>query len=124
MFKKPYNKYGNKKVEFDGYVFDSQKEHKRYIELKQLQEEGKISDLEVHPKWELQSKYTTQDGEKVRAIHYEGDFTYLDIVNDCVVVEDVKPFVKKTGKFFMAPEAKLKIKLYKAKYPAIKFRLV
>lgn len=124
MFKKPYNKYGNKKVEIDGIRFDSTKESKRYLELKQMQEDGNIMDLEVHPKYELLKKFYSHDNELIRAIHYEADFTYLDVVSDEIVVEDVKPLVKKTGKFWMTAEAKIKIKWFKFKYPLIKFKLV
>lgn len=35
MFK--YNKYNNKKVEYDGHVFDSQKECVRYKQLRLLE---------------------------------------------------------------------------------------
>lgn len=51
-------KYGNSKVEHDGYVFDSKREMQAYMRLKDLQSKGLISGLEVHPKWELQPKLT------------------------------------------------------------------
>lgn len=42
-------KYGNVKVEVDGYVFDSKAEAHRYSELKILESAGLIKDLELQP---------------------------------------------------------------------------
>ena len=39
------NKYGNKKVEVDGLLFDSKKEMQRYLVLKDAERNGVISDL-------------------------------------------------------------------------------
>jgi len=46
-----YNKYSNKKVNLDGYTFDSKIEARRYGELKLLSGAGKIVSLEVHPEY-------------------------------------------------------------------------
>jgi hypothetical protein len=40
------SKYGNKKTEIDGIIFDSAKEAKRYIELRYLLRLGEIKYLE------------------------------------------------------------------------------
>lgn len=40
-----YNKYRNNKVEYDGIIFDSKKEAKRYAELKLLERTGRIKEL-------------------------------------------------------------------------------
>jgi hypothetical protein len=40
----------------DGMTFDSKKEHKRYIELKAMQQRGEIFGLEHHTKFELAPK--------------------------------------------------------------------
>lgn len=81
-------KYKNKKVEADGFMFDSTKEFNRYYELKLLQRAGKISELGVHPKFELQPKFRDKQGVAHRAITYSGDFSYTE--NGLHVVEDVK----------------------------------
>jgi hypothetical protein len=47
------NKYGAKRVEYDGIWFDSQAECNHYCVLKLRQKQGEISNLEVHPKYEL-----------------------------------------------------------------------
>lgn len=82
------SKYGNRKVQADGYVFDSQREYARYCELKLLLRGGTITDLEVHPVFDLQPKFTDASGKKHRALQYEADFAYTD-GNQRVVI-DVK----------------------------------
>ena len=46
-------KYGAKKVEYDGMVFDSIGERNRYLELKLLEENGIINDLQRQVKFVL-----------------------------------------------------------------------
>ena len=45
MFRRYPTKYNSRKIEIDGHKFPSKLEAKRYLELKQLLEEGKIRDL-------------------------------------------------------------------------------
>lgn len=108
------SKYNNKKTIIDNIKFDSRAEANRYIELKLLEKAGKISDLELQPKFELQEKYINNKGEKVRAITYKADFSYIE--NGKLIVEDVKGVETK--------EFKLKKKLFENKYRDIDFRLV
>lgn len=68
-----HNKYNNKKVEYDGYKFDSKKEADFYKKLKALQKAGKIKKIEVHPKFELQPSFK-KNGKTYRAINYYADF--------------------------------------------------
>lgn len=82
------SKYGNSKVTYDGYTFDSKREGKVYLRLKEMQERDVISDLQIHPKWELQPKLTeaytkhlkTKDKVCERTvllpITYEADFAF------------------------------------------------
>ena len=80
-----WNKYGAKKVKTaDGQEFDSQKEYRRWCELKLLQRAGRISDLKRQVQYELIPK---QDGE--RACTYVADFVYIDSDGN-TVVEDTK----------------------------------
>lgn len=76
-------KYGNRKVEADGYRFDSQAEMRRYHELCLMLAGGLISDLDVHPKFPV-----VINGE--RAFTYTADFSYIDARYGSMVVEDVK----------------------------------
>lgn len=84
------NKFNAQKVEMDGMTFDSKKEHKRYIELKAMQQRGEIFGLEHHTKFELAPK-TKLEGEKMAkpALRYFADFTYHIITGE-YIVEDVK----------------------------------
>ena len=87
MFIEPTNKYGNKKVQFDGLTFDSRKEARRYAELKLLLRAGKITDLELQKEFILIPKLTVK-GKTERAVKYKADFVYKE--NGEMVVEDVK----------------------------------
>jgi hypothetical protein len=47
------NKYHARKTELDGYIFDSKAEARRYSELKLLEVAGKISNLQLQPKYPI-----------------------------------------------------------------------
>ena len=69
------NKYRNKKVQVDMYVFDSIRESQRYKELKLLEKTGKISNLELQPRFLLQDSFK-KNGRTFRKIEYIADFMY------------------------------------------------
>lgn len=107
------NKYRNKKVQIDMYVFDSIAESKRYKELVLLQRAGKITELQLQPKFLLQESFR-KNGKTYRKIEYIADFMYEE--NGQVIVEDVKG--KETEVF------RLKHKLFEKKYPALELRII
>ncbi len=109
---KSYNKYKNKKVEFDGILFDSKKECNRYCELKLLERAKIISELELQKNFELQPKYKNNNGENIRAINYICDFFYYDNEKKQYIVEDVKSIATKKDKVYV-----LKKKIFEYKYP-------
>lgn len=85
---------GTKKTEVDGIVFDSKKEAMRYLELKEMERQGKIRRLVRQPSFELQPRFKRQ-GRTIRPITYTADFQYeeggLEPTRSwCRVVEDVK----------------------------------
>ena len=82
------SKYRAKKEVVDGIKFDSKREAKRFTELKRLEGEGKISDLELQPRFELQPSYK-KNGKTIRAITYKADFRYKDECGN-EVIEDAK----------------------------------
>ena len=82
--KKERMKYNNKKIEIDGILFDSKKEGKRYLYLKDLKDKGEISNLELQKEFVLVPK---QEGE--RPVLYLADFYYID-KDGKEVVEDTK----------------------------------
>jgi len=114
--KKP-SKYRAKKTVIDGIKFDSLKEGKRYGQLKLLLRAGEISDLQVHPSFDLKVN-------NFLICRYIADFSYykttpirtngkVDAVSrdeDDFVVEDVKG-MKKGGAWDIF---RIKAKLMKA----------
>ena len=87
------NKMGAKKTSYDGHVFDSAGEAKRYQELKVLVACGEIFDLTLQPKFELQAKFTDSSGKKQRAMTYTADFQYWTVDaggNKSTCVEEFK----------------------------------
>lgn len=111
-----YRKYHNKKVKYEGRVFDSLKEKRRYCHLQLLERQGIISDLRLQVPFELippiyedvevQLKRKVKTVKKLvqRATTYVADFVYLQ--DGRVVVEDTKGF--------KTPEYELKKKMMRA----------
>ena len=97
----PANKYGAKKTEIDGFVFDSKAESRRYSELKLLEKAGEIRDLELQPNYAIVVN-------KTYIAAYFSDFRYFDITRKEIVVEDVKGM--------KTPVYRLKKKLVEAIY--------
>lgn len=95
-------KYGNKKVEYNGMIFDSKKERDRYIVLVDAQERGEISHLETQVKYvlidaireeyevQLKTKVVTKTRTIQKAITYTADFRYYHNGREEWVVSDVK----------------------------------
>lgn len=107
------NKYRNKKVIVDDYIFDSIQESKRYKELKLLLRAGKIQDLELQPHFLLQESFR-KNRKTYRKIEYIADFKYKE--NGKTIVEDVKGI--QTDVF------KIKHKLFEKKYPDLELRII
>jgi len=104
----PHPKYHNKPERLDGVQFDSQLELKRYCYLVHVEMAGLLTDLMVHPRFDLLA--ATPD-QPVKCGEYEGDFSYIDEMG-MWVVEDTKGVV--------LPLYALKRKLFRANYPDIK----
>ncbi len=102
-------------------VFDSKKEHQRYLELKLLQKAGEISHLDRQKVFVIQDEYFNSSNEKIKKIQYKADFFYFDKKIDRFIVEDVKPFDERTGKFRTTKDFNLKWKLLQNKYPEFNF---
>ena len=93
------SKYGAKKVEYNGMVFDSKRECRRYKELEILQQIGAIAELRTQVKFVLIPAQREADtvgkrggiikGNLIeREVSYIADFVYVE--NDKTVVEDAK----------------------------------
>ena len=97
------NKYGNRKVTFNGETFDSKRELSRYQELLLMQRAGMIHDLMRQVRFELVPtqyesyvRYSAKTGKRLKdgqrcvelAVNYIADFVYWE--GDQMVVEDAK----------------------------------
>lgn len=78
-------KYKNKKVEYDGKVFDSKKEYLRYRELEVLLKQGIIGLLECQVSYELNPGGT-------HSLSYIADFRYVLAETGETIVEDTKGY--------------------------------
>ena len=114
-----FSKYRAKKTEVDGIIFDSKKEAKRYEELKALEYDGKISDLQLQVKFVLIPTQREPDRIGARAgiirgrviekeCAYVADFTYN--AADGFHVEDVKGM--REGAAYSLFKVKKKMMLY------------
>ena len=97
-------RYRNEPCEMDGLKFDSRKEMRRYQTLSLLLAAGEITDLYIHPRFDLLSVRGTVIG------HFTPDFEYHD-ANNRVVIEDVKsPATRKETAY------RLRKKLFESQY--------
>lgn len=106
------SKYGNKKVEYEGAMFDSKKELQRFLVLKDAEKDGFITNLQRQVRFqlvpavteeyevELKTKTVTKTRTAQRAIYYTCDFQYEK--DGELVVEDVKsaPVMTKNDKAY------------------------
>jgi hypothetical protein len=83
------NKYGNRKIEYEGKVFDSKREAMRYKELLFLLRAGEIHDLQTQVKFTLIPTQRRNGKVVERECAYYADFVYRD-KNGNKVVEDTK----------------------------------
>lgn len=98
------NKYGNRKVEVDGHTFDSRREARHYIYLRDLLRKGLIRDLRMQVPYELipdiyetqivhlKTKDKTVEKCVQKAVHYVADFVYTDVATGKEIVVDTKGF--------------------------------
>lgn len=99
------NKYGSRKTVVNGITFDSQREARRYTELKLLQQSGMISDLRLQVPFELlPAQYAETDAVYTRgakkgqpkrgrciekSLVYVADFVYRT-ADGSMIAEDAK----------------------------------
>jgi len=113
---KPANKgkYGAKKVEYEGKIFDSTMEFNFFLLLISQKEKGEVLEIELQPKFLLQPKFRYKD-KGIREINYKSDFkvTYAD---GSIIIWDVKGM--------LTPEFKLKWKMVKYLNQDMDFRCI
>jgi hypothetical protein len=96
----------------DGITFASKGEAERYLELQIELLEGKIREVTMQPRFQIQPAFR-KNGELIRAIEYRGDFRVVE-PDGHIRIEDVKGWHG-----FATPEFKLKRKLVEYRYPHI-----
>lgn len=112
------NKYGNRKTEVFGILFDSKHEAERYLYLRSLEQSGGISELRLQVPFELIPAQREPDvigargGVKPgacieKACVYYADFVYRD-KDGALVVEDAKSPATRTEAY----KIKKKLMLY------------
>lgn len=69
---KKQNKFGNKKCEWGGIKFDSQRERDVFMQYRLLEDAGKITRLEAHPAYRI-----TINGVKIGK--YTPDFQFREL---------------------------------------------
>ena len=93
------NKYGAKKVEIDGHIFDSRLEGRYYEHLLRLMNDGVVESFEMKKSYTLLDKFPhPKTGKTVRAIKYTPDFEVI-YADGRVEVVDTKGM--KTRDFIM-----------------------
>lgn len=109
------SKYGNRKVEIDGHVFDSKMEARYYQHLKLLKQAKQIKDFKLQPKFTLLEAFE-KHGEKHRKIEYIADFEvhHLDETIEIIDVKghETKDFLIKKKLFHYRYPHKLSIVTY------------
>lgn len=111
------NKYGAKPTFVDGKRFDSKREAARYRFLKERQDRGEISNLELQPSFKLKSGdrpilLKSKGYPNGRQATYFADFAYWCPVQEKRVIEDSKGF--RTDIY------KLKRAIVEAQFPGVK----
>lgn len=98
------------KVVVVGEVYDSQNEYYRWCDLRQLEIDGKISELKRHVKYVLIPAQRDETGKLVEyEVSYIADFEY--ILDGKKVVEDTKSYAR--GASYQLFSIKRKLMLYK-----------
>ena len=96
-----YSKYNAKRIELSGEVFQSKREARRWLELKNMESHGLISGLQRQKKFVLIPAQYEPDtkgprGGKIkgklleREVAYVADFVYFDEEEKDFVIEDTK----------------------------------
>lgn len=106
------SKYHSQKVSIAQEIFDSKKEARRWLELKNMESHGLISGLERQKKFLLIPAQHEPDsvgprGGKIkgklleREVAYYADFVYYDEEKKEFVVEDVKSEATRTPEYIL-----------------------
>lgn len=114
------SKYRAKPVVIDNIRFASQKEGKRYGELKLLERAGQIHGLQLQPTFHLTVPSVGTGGpyERANVGQYRADFSYCECRNQvkCEIGPRPRAFVVEDVKGFKTPLYRWKKKHFEAQY--------
>lgn len=99
------NKYGAIRTEYEGIIFDSKAEARRYAQLKSMEAAGEISDLQIQVRIPLLPAQNV-NGHREKPVDYICDFVFVR--DGEKQYEDVKSAASKTPAFVL----KRKMALY------------
>ena len=99
-----YGRIFAKKVNYDGYTFDSEMECLYYKELKERQAKGEVGEIYVHKSFILQKEFVANNGKLHKSITYEPDFVFFDNEQNKWRYVDVKGM--------LLPEFEIKWKMF------------
>lgn len=105
------NKYGARKVELDGYTFDSKREAAVYSETVLRVRAGEITHLEIHPRYNI-----IVNG--VRIGFYKADLQWRELDGRLRVIDVKSPYTAKDKHFRRTK------KLVEALYPGVTIEIV
>ena len=109
------DKYGRRKKEVDGIMFDSTSEANAYQLLKIWLAAGAITDLRLQPVFTLQEKFKDSTGRTVRSSRYTADFQFFDVAQRKTRYIDVKGV--------LTPAFKRAMLLMKDKHPGVEIEI-
>lgn len=110
------NKYGARKTQVNGILFDSKREANRYRELLLMQRAGIVKEIELQPQYVLIDKFKhKRTGKVIQPIKYTADFlvTYPDGHQE---IEDAKGAITR--------DYALRKKLFYNRYPELEIKEV
>jgi hypothetical protein len=116
-FKNKYfkpNKLNNKKIQIDGFTFDSMLEADYYNYLKLLKKLGDVLHFHLQPKYILQKGFY-KDGRYIRPITYKADFLVFYADKHIEVVD---------AKGFETQQFKIKRKMFEDKYSDLHLKII
>ena len=108
--------FARKTICTNGHKHDSKRESVRCDELHQMQIEGKISGLKVHPQYKFSIDGAWVKLRNGQIAGYKSDFEYLEM--DKPVVEDVK-----AANGFMSRDQPLRMAIFRHLFPDIELRV-
>lgn len=92
------SKYHNRKCEYKGIKFDSEKERDYYMVLENYVRNGRIKDLELQKSYELIPTVRINN-KTYRKRVYKADFVYITTNDNKIHIVDVKGFKTDIYKF-------------------------